>query len=207
MTKYASKFVMGGLFLSVRKMLAIDRHYRKSTTIDIDDDDNWILGSIYYNPDDKRLNVEKREGIGITVNAAHPVGKALYAVIIVVLLGTIFSLGFVAVLVKTPMTVSIQNGNVICHQMKDDYRIPVNSIKDPELGKLDYEELSLRRQYGMATDKIQKGVYTVKGEIDCKVFLNSDSQYYITFSSGDDTYYINASSSDETKELYEQLTK
>jgi len=37
-----------------------------------DDDDKWILGSIYYNKNDPAWMVEKRLGVGWTVNFAHP---------------------------------------------------------------------------------------------------------------------------------------
>ncbi|GMX66696.1 DUF1648 domain-containing protein [Paenibacillus elgii] len=37
-----------------------------------DDDKYWKLGSIYYNPDDPSLFIEKRVGIGWTINAARP---------------------------------------------------------------------------------------------------------------------------------------
>jgi len=51
-----------------------------------DDDRYWKLGMIYYNPDDPTLWVEKRFGIGWTINHGHPIGKIL-TVIIIVLLG------------------------------------------------------------------------------------------------------------------------
>lgn len=45
-----------------------------------DDDKYWILAnSIYYNPDDPAVFVEKRFGIGWTVNAGTAIGKAIYA--------------------------------------------------------------------------------------------------------------------------------
>ncbi|WP_346929421.1 DUF5808 domain-containing protein [Clostridium sp.] len=37
-----------------------------------DDDDKWILGSIYYNKNDPAWMVEKRLGVGWTLNFAHP---------------------------------------------------------------------------------------------------------------------------------------
>lgn len=37
-----------------------------------DDDDKWILGSIYYNKNDPAWMVEKRIGVGWTVNFANP---------------------------------------------------------------------------------------------------------------------------------------
>ncbi|MDO3680933.1 DUF1648 domain-containing protein [Paenibacillus ehimensis] len=37
-----------------------------------DDDKYWKLGAFYYNPDDPSLFIEKRVGIGWTINAARP---------------------------------------------------------------------------------------------------------------------------------------
>lgn len=60
-----------------------------SKEYDIDDDDLWKLGNtIYYNPNDSSLFVEKRVGIGWTVNAARPLGMILtiFPILIVILL-------------------------------------------------------------------------------------------------------------------------
>lgn len=60
-----------------------------SKEYDIDDDDLWKLGNtIYYNPNDSSLFVEKRVGIGWTVNAARPLGMVLtiFPILLVVLL-------------------------------------------------------------------------------------------------------------------------
>ncbi len=40
-------------------------------------DNHWIWGSFYYNPDDPSTFVEKRYGIGWTINMATPLGKGL----------------------------------------------------------------------------------------------------------------------------------
>ncbi|MDU5081543.1 hypothetical protein CIW83_01730 [Tissierella sp. P1] len=58
---------------------------------DIDDDRLWKLGNtIYYNPDDSSIFVEKRIGIGWTVNAGRPFGMFFmilpFVMIIVILL-------------------------------------------------------------------------------------------------------------------------
>lgn len=48
------------------------------------DDKYWKLGNtIYYNPDDPAIMVEKRFGVGWTVNAGRPLGMAIYIVIII----------------------------------------------------------------------------------------------------------------------------
>jgi hypothetical protein len=197
--------IMMGCFIFARKSLAIDRRYKKETTVEIDDDDNWLLGSIYYNPDDKRLNVEKRVGIGSTVNAAHPVGKSIYIISILVILGTYVSLVYVVLMSRTPLTLRVENGNVICHHMKDDYTIPISSIENPEIGEKT-NELDLFRVYGTAMDPIEKGVYNVNGEKNCVVFLNLDSNNYITFKADGKVYYINGNNTEETQLIYQKLT-
>ncbi len=54
----------------------------------MDEDDNWPYGIICCNKNDKNLFVNSRNGLGVTVNFAHPLGKALdiFAVASLVLL-------------------------------------------------------------------------------------------------------------------------
>lgn len=59
-----------------------------------DDDDKWILGSIYFNKDDKAWMVEKRVGIGWTINFASPTGiivsiATLVLIVVMVIVGII----------------------------------------------------------------------------------------------------------------------
>lgn len=58
----------------------------KDTVVQKDDDDKWIFGLIYYNKEDPRVNVEKRFGIGYTVNAGTPAGMAIYIGTVIVLI-------------------------------------------------------------------------------------------------------------------------
>jgi|HigsolmetaAR202D_1030399.scaffolds.fasta_scaffold12995_2 Predicted membrane protein len=53
------------------------------------DDEHWKAGVIYYNPQDESVFVERRDGLGITINFAHPLGLLMIAFVgIVVILGT-----------------------------------------------------------------------------------------------------------------------
>lgn len=45
----------------------------KFIMIDDSDPDNWKLSVFYYNPDDSRVFVLKRSGLGITMNFARPI--------------------------------------------------------------------------------------------------------------------------------------
>ncbi|RCX16219.1 putative membrane protein [Fontibacillus phaseoli] len=58
----------------------------------VNDDDNWKLGSIYFNPQDPSIFVEKRSGIGWTMNFAHPAGWIILGgILIAVVASLIFS--------------------------------------------------------------------------------------------------------------------
>lgn len=48
-------------------------------------DENWIYGIIYYNKQDPNLTVEKRLGAGWSINMAHPLGKTLTFITIILI--------------------------------------------------------------------------------------------------------------------------
>ena len=47
---------------------------RASDELAADDDEHWLLGSIYFNPDDASFVVPKRFGVGWTVNLGNRLG-------------------------------------------------------------------------------------------------------------------------------------
>jgi len=63
-----------------------------------DEEDNWILGLIYYNKNDPSFMIPKKFGIGWTVNAAHPIGKILYIAIVFLLVYLVYDIlkGFIS---------------------------------------------------------------------------------------------------------------
>lgn len=54
-----------------------------------DDDDKWILGSIYYNKNDPAWMIEKRLGVGWTLNFAHPKSWIAVGGLIIFIIATI----------------------------------------------------------------------------------------------------------------------
>ncbi|GGL65146.1 DUF5808 domain-containing protein [Sporolactobacillus putidus] len=58
----------------------------------LDDDRKWLLGIVYFNPSDPSIFVEKRVGIGYTVNCARPAAWILIAgTIVLIVFITVFS--------------------------------------------------------------------------------------------------------------------
>ncbi|WP_406543368.1 DUF1648 domain-containing protein [Clostridium ljungdahlii] len=90
--------ILGSIALSLKigqggsniKFKSDDEEKGKSGFGDKDDDKCWVLGnSIYYNKNDPSLFVEKRFGIGWTINAGRPLGMAIYIGSIVIIIVTI----------------------------------------------------------------------------------------------------------------------
>lgn len=57
------------------------------------DDEKWIYGFIYYNKEDPKLMVEKRLGAGWSMNMAHPLGKFITVLLVVITVGSLL-IGF-----------------------------------------------------------------------------------------------------------------
>ena len=82
--------IMVVVIIGVINQRQVESRYARDTELELtDDDDNWILGMFYYNPNDTRLNVEKRLGYGATVNFAHPAGKIIGIVSAIILIGSL----------------------------------------------------------------------------------------------------------------------
>jgi len=59
---------------------------RAPLTDGLADNTHWVLGMFYVNRDDPSMIVEKRFGVGYTINFGNPKAVALMAVFVVVLL-------------------------------------------------------------------------------------------------------------------------
>ena len=76
---------------------SIEKRYARDTNLELlDDDDYWVFGMFYNNPNDTRLNVEKRFGYGGTINIAHPAGKIIMAITFLLLVGTLIFVAWMA---------------------------------------------------------------------------------------------------------------
>ena len=195
--------MIGAIIVYVARVRKIDDRYREEMSVVVDDDDKWIFGMFYYNKGDKRLNVEKRMGVGATVNFAHPVGKVVGVLIAVALLASLLSMVWLGMLDATPIRIRTEDGRVICRQLRDEYKIEIASIKSVGLVD-DLDDRSVVRTVGSNMPGLAKGRFTVDGA-SCKMFLNPDIDCAIRIETGDEVYYISGETVEETKALYEEL--
>ncbi len=198
--------LFGGIFLFVLRNKKIEARYKKEITIVEDDDDLWIGGMFYYNPKDKRLNVEKRVGIGGTVNVAHPLGKLFMAFAGLSIIGAVACVVWIGMMEATPMRLYVENDAVVCHQLWDEYVIPADEITGSSLGN-DLSKLHLARISGVGMDTMLKGNFIVEDQSGCKVFLWRGTMSYVVIRTKDRTYYVNSSDDNEVQEVYQWLSQ
>lgn len=126
-------FVTGILVLVVGMDLKIRKEQHRlnkeqPSEILMDEDDNWPYGIICYNKNDKTLFVNSRIGLGVTVNFAHPLGKALDIFAVVSLLLLPFIGLFTVKSEFTEPTVVLTETALEAYHTDLEYTIPLDDI-------------------------------------------------------------------------------
>lgn len=196
--------VIAGAF---KKRAGIDRFYqdKRDPELLIDEDKNWIWGMYYYNPNDKRSMVDTRIGIGTTTNMASFLGKALCAVMIVVILFCFLMFGWVIFEEFTPIKLRLEGEYVEAVHTGVEYRIETSHIQSATL----IDELPrMSKTRGTSMDTLMKGSFWVSAEKKkCKVFLNPENTCFIRIETDDWIYYLGGFDDRQTKEIYHQLSR
>lgn len=170
-----------------------------------DDDACWLGGLIYYNPKDTKTMVEKRVGVGTTMNMATPGGKAMGVFLLLVVLGVLVLCAWLVRLEFTPIHLSLEGDTLVAEQLKEDYAIPLDTIEDVSL----VEDLpAMVRTNGTGMTTLSKGSFRIRetGE-GCQVFLNPQNDVFLRVEAGDTTYYLGGQDDQETLAVYGSLTQ
>ncbi len=200
---YIAMFMMEtGIYVFRNKK--IENRYQNEVSVVADEDDYWIGGLFYYNPNNKRLNVKKRVVVGGTINIAHPVGKIITGIVALMLLFVVATMVYIGMAEATPIKLNIEDGQLICHHLSDDYVIDIEDIESITMRE-DIDSIHFVRIAGFGMDKLLKGNFTVDGESGCRVFLNPENGICIKVKTAETTYYVSAATSDETRAAYGKL--
>ena len=142
----------------------------------VDEDDKWIGGMIYYNPNDSRLIVNERVGMNTTLNLARTSGKVITLFLLILILALPFTGPAMNVYYKQPIKIEIAKDEVEASQGITNYRIKLSDIKDVEL----IDELSdnLIRVNGTSFDDLLKGDFR-DGNENLTLMLRPNSKPFI----------------------------
>ena len=142
----------------------------------VDEDDKWIGGMIYYNPNDSRLIVNERVGMNTTLNLARTSGKVITLFLLILILALPFTGPAMNVYYKQPINIEITKDEVEASQGITNYRIKLSDIKNVEL----IDELSddLVRVNGTSFDDLLKGDFR-DGNENLVLLLRPESKPFI----------------------------
>ncbi len=190
-------------FWTVKKMKMLDNAYESMRDIEIpDDDDNWIWGMAYYNPRDKHSMIEKRIGVGTTINMASKGGKVFVAFCLLTLLSIPAVCVWCIMTEFTPIQLQVTNHQMIASHLTNEYTISKAAIQEIEL-LTELPEMS--RNHGTDMDTLQKGSYYVEEEGNCDVFLNPQNDIFLRVQTTSNIYYLSGCNDVQTREVYERM--
>ena len=167
----------------------------------VDEDDKWIGGMIYYNPNDSRLIVNERVGMNTTLNLARTSGKVITVILLVMILVLPFTGPAMNVYYKQPIKIEITKDGVEASQGITNYRIKLSDIKDVEL----INELpdDLVRVNGTSFDDLLKGDFRNKNE-NLTLMLRPNSKPFIRVTDKNGKVFVFSFRGD-VKEKFEEI--
>ena len=187
--------------LQKKKSLDSRYHLAESDTF-ADDDSLWIWGMIYYNPKDKHSMVEKRVGVGTSMNMATPAGKAFAVVGGLSLLSIPAICIWLILLEFTPIQLNVTDDQIVARHLRNEYTISINSIENAELITV---LPKMSKNHGTSMDHLKKGSFLVSEGDRCTVFANPENTLFIKLDAYGETYYLSGFDDEETRLVYEAL--
>ncbi|MDF2540791.1 MAG: hypothetical protein K0S47_509 [Herbinix sp.] len=171
----------------------------------VDEDEYWAGGS-YYNPNDRKMMVNKRVGAGSTCNMALMKGKLLTYIALAIAL--VFYLGVILFFMSldfATFTMTLNGRIVEIDAPVYDYQFATQDIKEITL----VDTLPKRgiRANGAATDEYYLGNFILDGYGRAKVYVYRGYSPYIQIQLKDTWVFFNSKSKQKTMECYELLMK
>lgn len=170
----------------------------------VDEDDKWIWGMFYYNPQDSRLIINSRTGINTTVNMAKPAGKIFMGLTVLLLLGMPFLGLWMDKLESTPVQLELRDEVVVAIHTGEEYEISIDDIAKVELCE---DKPRINRTAGTGMENVQKGLFSTPWG-SAKVCLNPNVAPYLHIETVDGKHYLFGSSDKaQVESVYEKLEK
>jgi len=172
----------------------------------VDDDEYW--GACFYsNPNDPSLFVEKRVGIGTTINMANPTAKKLsigfIAFNLIILIGTI---GVVTFVTSSSFTVDIDENKVTIDSPLYGAEFNIRDIE--EVSEVDNLPKGMRTN-GAETEDYALGHYKLDNYGKSRVYVFKDQPKIILIKLKDQTkeqyIFLTADTTEETDEYFNVL--
>jgi hypothetical protein len=166
----------------------------------LDEDEYWLLGMFYHNPNDNHFFVNDRVGMNMSVNLAKPAGKVVLILTVLVILAMPFLGVWMTKEQAVPLNLILTETTLTARHTSDKYVIPLNSIESVEL----IEKLpSMIKTGGTNLENLYKGNFRAGGYGSARVCIRPLNPPFLVIKSEGNIYIINDEDSNVTREVYD----
>ena len=168
----------------------------------VDEDDLWLWGMFYNNPNDRHLFINDRTGSGMGVNVGRPAGRVFMALTAALILGLAVVSIALALGFSAPFEAHIESGTLYFEHGMEKYEIPLEDITSLEL----IDDLpSARRIAGTGLPNLVEGRFRVDGYENTRISLNPEEPPYIAVLTPEFSRIFALGTPQETEAFYNEL--
>ena len=169
----------------------------------VDEDDHWIFGQFYYNPDDRHLIVNARTGLNTTVNLARPAGRIFMGFAALCLLGMLAVGPWMSSLDTRPVTLTATETELVSTYGGKETCIPRTEITEVTL--LDDLPEHLTRSNGTSMEHVMHGRYVARGYGSLNLCLDPTQPPFLLVQTEGRTYLLASRDPEQTWAAYHAL--
>lgn len=170
----------------------------------VDEDDKWLWGQLYYDPNDSRAIINARTGVNTTVNLARPGGKAFMVLALALLLAMPVMGLFFDAMCQAPLPLQVADGVLLAESWGKDYALPLEEIADAEL--VDALPKGMTRVMGTGADSILKGRFSTEWG-RATLCLDPRTGPWLKVTMADGALYLLGGGASDTEAVYEELVR
>lgn len=170
----------------------------------VDEDDHWIWGLFYYNPQDQRFLVNARVGINSTVNLARRSGQVAAGMVVLLLLCCPLAGVWTMGMERTAVELTVTDTQLVASRFGREYALPLEDIAAVQR----LEELpEMHRVSGSGMENVRSGVWTCGdwGRVTCCVDPRTGPWLLVELTDGG-RYLLNSAEPAETEGAYRQIS-
>jgi hypothetical protein len=169
----------------------------------VDDDDYWLGGLLYNNPNDSRLIINSRIGMNTSINMANPAGKLILALTVLLLVCLPFMGIYGDYMSTQPIEIAVENETLKADLGMIHYDIAASDIKEIRL--LETLPEGLNKVAGIGMDDLIQGRFSSTEFGNLTVLADPQKGPFILIVTGEKTWMLGTRDGNQTKKLYEQL--
>lgn len=171
------------------------------------DDDIYYGPFFYNNPNDSRILVDKRVGIGQTLNIGNKKGKAIWIGSIIFLIACLLPTLIITAKLDNPNFYLEVNNNTVTIEAPM-YGIEFNTSEIEDVKLVQYKDIKgARKTNGAATSEIALGNFTFNDYGKTKTYVYKKVEDIIVIKLKDKYVFINGNTNEKTEEYYNKLIK